>query len=426
MTEPVLPAGRGAARGGPSRAGRAGPGEAGEYRIRRAHWASFFPRRTIVAETGSTVRLRVHNRLAQPARARDPGRAGPGTDAEHGRDPAGRDGRADVHPHGGRDLRLQRPQPTPRSSGSSACTARWSWSPRTTGGATCPEARSSSASGCGCARTWTRSGARRARAGEAIDPVATPALPRYFMLNDRSGFHSLAVSQGRARQRAAHEETLAVRLPAPESTSATSASRTGRAPSSTGQLIRMVNLGVAIHQMHFHGNHVWTVRRNLSRLPEGRPPRAGSTAGHVVLQQWEDVVELDPLERKEIVLPDQAAARRDRRGVERPDGGLDLPDALPRGALADRRRAASTPVVWWPTGCSPGQTSPRHPTFVSQAEFASNQPHEGEPRHGVPQDARPGVPARLLQPAACGSPTAPSSRCGASRTRRPGAASRPR
>ena len=38
----------------------------GQYLIRRAFWASFFPDRSIIAETGSTVRLRVHNRLRQP------------------------------------------------------------------------------------------------------------------------------------------------------------------------------------------------------------------------------------------------------------------------------------------------------------------------------------------------------------------------
>ena len=38
----------------------------GEYLIRRKFWASFFPDRTIIAEVGSTVRLRVHNRLTKP------------------------------------------------------------------------------------------------------------------------------------------------------------------------------------------------------------------------------------------------------------------------------------------------------------------------------------------------------------------------
>ena len=42
------------------------PSGIGLHFIRRRHWASFFPRRTIVAETGSTIRLRITNRLAEP------------------------------------------------------------------------------------------------------------------------------------------------------------------------------------------------------------------------------------------------------------------------------------------------------------------------------------------------------------------------
>jgi hypothetical protein len=53
--------------------------------------------------------------------------------------------------------------------------------------------------------------------------------------------------------------------------------------------------------MHFHGNHVWTLRRNGIDFP--RSAGHVDDKGHVVLQQWEDVVELDPLDRKEIVLP---------------------------------------------------------------------------------------------------------------------------
>jgi hypothetical protein len=69
----------------------------------------------------------------------------------------------------------------------------------------------------------------------------------------------------------------------------------------TGQMIRLVNAGEVVHQMHFHGNHVWTLRRNWFDFPR----RGGivDADGHVLLQHWEDVVELDPLDRKEIMLP---------------------------------------------------------------------------------------------------------------------------
>ena len=72
---------------------------------------------------------------------------------------------------------------------------------------------------------------------------------------------------------------------------------TGRA----GQLLRAVNIGIAIHQLHFHGNHIWTVAMNGKVLP-----RTGGTVdadGNVLLQHWEDTVEMHPLERKDCVLP---------------------------------------------------------------------------------------------------------------------------
>ena len=48
----------------------------------------------------------------------------------------------------------------------------------------------------------------RARAGEVIDPVRTPPVPRYFMLNDRSGFRSLGLSRDATATRETHEDTL--------------------------------------------------------------------------------------------------------------------------------------------------------------------------------------------------------------------------
>ncbi|MFP5316425.1 MAG: multicopper oxidase domain-containing protein, partial [Actinomycetes bacterium] len=42
------------------------PANPGQYFIRRNYWASIFPQRTVIAELGSTVRLRVQNRLNRP------------------------------------------------------------------------------------------------------------------------------------------------------------------------------------------------------------------------------------------------------------------------------------------------------------------------------------------------------------------------
>jgi hypothetical protein len=69
----------------------------------------------------------------------------------------------------------------------------------------------------------------------------------------------------------------------------------------TGQLMRFLNAGVVHHQLHFHGNHLWTVSRNGNMFR-----RSGGNVdsdGHVVLQQWEDVIEMHPLDRKDSVLP---------------------------------------------------------------------------------------------------------------------------
>ena len=173
-------------------------------------------------------------------------------------------------------------------------------------------------------------------AGELIDPVRTPPVPRYFMLNDRSGYLALGVSDRPGEQRG-HARGHPRRPGSARLVDVRDFSKPdGHGSVITGQLIRMVNVGVVVHQMHFHGNHVWTVRRNGVDFP--RAAGRIDAEGHVLLQQWEDVVELDPLDRKEVVLPlrrppdttDAVWAARDR--------GLALPDALPRGAVADCSR----------------------------------------------------------------------------------------
>jgi FtsP/CotA-like multicopper oxidase with cupredoxin domain len=147
----------------------------------------------------------------------------------------------------------------------------------------------------------------------------------------------------------------------------------------TGQLIRLVNVGAVIHQMHFHGNHVWTVRRDGAEFP--RSAGHVDPEGHAVLQQWEDVVELDQLSRKEIILP-----------VKRPPEVIDpvwnartADYDYPMHCHAEPSQTAAGGlypgglVAHW-TVAAPG---PRHPvveeTFPSQAAFASNQPHQGSP-----------------------------------------------
>jgi hypothetical protein len=139
---------------------------------------------------------------------------------------------------------------------------------------------------------------RLARLGAKIDPERTPCVPRYFTLNDRSGVFSLAISPDEAENLRTHEDTkpsghartVDVRkLPHSED-----------AGVGTGQLIRLVNAGIAVHQPHFHGNHVWTLAINNTTLTR---THVEIVDGHIALQHWEDVVEMDPLTTKAVMLP---------------------------------------------------------------------------------------------------------------------------
>ena len=343
----------------------------GQYLIRRAFWASSFPDRTIVAEVGSTVRIRVHNRLSQPHELLvDPvgstGQIAPGASAmlEFPAPPAGTYIYRD--PGGGSVERLLglhgvlvvvSPSDQWRlAPGGAEFERQWVWM--------CQDVDP----------VW----GERARTGETIDPAATPPVPRYFMLNDASGFRSLAVTRSEEENRARHEDTL------PSGSARNFDVRNFSLPQpggtvGTGQVIRMVNLGAVVHQMHFHGNHVWTLRRNGTDYP--RSAARVDPTGHAVLQQWEDVVELPALDRKDVMLPmrrppevlDPVWDARDRdwqypmhchaEPSQTAAGGL-----YPGGLVADWILAAPGP-----------RTAEAHPTYPSQAAFSADQPHEGSP-----------------------------------------------
>ncbi|WP_246005969.1 hypothetical protein [Georgenia muralis] len=109
-------------------AAASGPDAQGLYEVRRAYWASYFPPRTIVAETGARLRLRVHNGLAGVHRLSVPGVLDTGDIAP------GASAAVDVAAPAAGTYRTRTPA-TPRSSGCSACTACSSSSrPRSAGG----------------------------------------------------------------------------------------------------------------------------------------------------------------------------------------------------------------------------------------------------------------------------------------------------
>jgi len=263
----------------------------GLHFISRRRWASFFPRRTIVAESGSTIKLTITNRLAQPHTF---------TIAEAGVDVA-------LAPGESKDIDFAAPAP-----------GTYLYHDKTDA----PVNRVLGLYGAlvvvPADRPWTLDGSdgeferqwlwlladidpewgRLARLGAKIDPEKTPCVPRYFTLNDRSGVFSLAVSPDEAEnlrtledtKPSGHARTVDVR----------DIGHNEDAGVGTGQLIRMLNAGVAVHQPHFHGNHVWTVAINNKTLTR---THVEIVDGHVALQHWEDVVEMDPLSSKAVLLP---------------------------------------------------------------------------------------------------------------------------
>jgi hypothetical protein len=270
----------------------AGADPAGGNRIFRRHWASFFPDRTIIAESGSEIRLRITNRLNQPHAFEIAGVVsetfGPAGSATATRD-------------------LVFPAPAPGT---------YIYHDPTDA----PVNRVLGLHGIlvvvPAANPWTLDGhegeferqflwnfhdidpewGRRAQLGATIDPSRTPALPRYFTINDRAGVYSVAASPDPAInlrtlqdiKPGGHVRRIDVR-----DFSDTSVG--------TGQLIRLANTGVAVHQPHWHGNHVWTIA--VDNVVLSRDSITMNEEGHPRVQMWEDVVELAPLLTRAVMLP---------------------------------------------------------------------------------------------------------------------------
>jgi hypothetical protein len=110
-----------------------------------------------------------------------------------------------------------------------------------------------------------------ARANHTVSELDYPlanVLPRYFLINGQTG------------DTATHDDERTVPVvPLQDSSQPV-----------VGVMIRVVNTGVATHQPHWHGNHVFVVMRNE------RPEPAG-----VVFER--DVVRMERLNRIAVILP---------------------------------------------------------------------------------------------------------------------------
>ncbi|MBE0008224.1 MULTISPECIES: multicopper oxidase domain-containing protein [unclassified Arthrobacter] len=275
------------------------PANPGQYYIRRNYWASYYPQRTIIAEVGGRIRIRIHNRLSKPHQF-----------VLHGAGPDRSDvGTGSINPGGTALLELDTPAPgtyiyadptnapVERVLGLfgvllvvhpehqwaigedlASFERQWLW--------ICHDVDS----------VWAGIEA----SGGTVDPRVTKAVPRFFLLNGRSGFESLGITTDDALNLASEEETLISGYPR-QLDVRQFGEGTELGTLRGGQLVRMVNPGIVFHQMHFHGNHLWTVGRNNYNWPR----RNGfvDPEGHVVIQQWEDVVELEPMDRKDCIIP---------------------------------------------------------------------------------------------------------------------------
>ena len=101
----------------------------------------------------------------------------------------------------------------------------------------------------------------------------------------------------------------------------------------------------------------------------------------MLLQQWEDVVELDPLDRKEVVLP----VRRPPEVLDRVWNARDEDWEYPMHCHAEPSQTAAGGlypgglVADWILAAPGPRRHEAHETFPSQAAFAADQPHEGSP-----------------------------------------------
>ena len=271
----------------------------GQYLIHRAYWGSFMPERVIVAETGATIRLRVHNRLAKEHELAIHKAGDDGEDVTTGKIAPGE--------HALLELDAPEPgiyiysdpgnQPVERTLGLYGALVvmdskeRWSIGP-----GLAEFERQWVWLAHAVDPVWADIEAK----GGTVDPATRRAVPRYFTLNGRSGYESMGMTRDEELNKASDEETTISGYPRQFDVRQFGE---GSAPGSLrgGQLVRMVNCGIVFHQMHFHGNHLWTVRCDNENWE-----RSGGHVdenGYLCFQHWEDVIRLKGMEVKESIIP---------------------------------------------------------------------------------------------------------------------------
>ncbi|QTG82032.1 multicopper oxidase domain-containing protein [Arthrobacter crystallopoietes] len=275
------------------------PENAGQYLVRRAYWGSFMPERVIVAEKGSKIKLRVHNRLAKDHELAIHGAGDDGEDVSTGK----------IAPGAVGTLELKAPepgvyiysdpgnQPVERTLGLYGALVVMDPS----------DAWCISTDGAEFERQWVwlchsidPVWANIEAKGGTVDPVRQKAVPRYFTLNGRSGYESMGMTRNEALNRAADEETTISGYPRQfDAREFAQGSVIGSLRG--GQLVRVVNCGIVFHQMHFHGNHLWTVR--CDNEDWSRDEGHVGEDGYVCIQQWEDVIKVRGMESKDAIIP---------------------------------------------------------------------------------------------------------------------------
>jgi hypothetical protein len=275
------------------------------HKIRRKTWTSFWPRRTIIAEQGAEIRLRITNNVSQSHSLQILG-------TTHTTISIAKDEHA--------DFVIAADQLAP---GEYILTADHTVDPATLPAAlrrTCDPASQVPLRAIGLYDVlvvvpsgrdnwWTLDGKGPEFEREflwimadVIDlsvPDPNPSgcatfTPRYFTINDRSGVYSVAHSEDTTSNRRAFDDTK------PYGYIRDFSVRDDLEP---GQLIRMVNTGIAVHQPHFHGNHVRLLAHNCERMDRAEPKLVN---GSLEFEMWKDVVRMEPLDRKDVMLPVKA------------------------------------------------------------------------------------------------------------------------